>query len=139
VLVALADSAGAARGAPLLGALDTAVSEWTAAHHRRSRKLEPAKLDPGTAPRAVATGGAELAIGLWILEYAPEAGALPMARARVRVRIADASAIVFDRVVITDTVLGDKGLGPPELAARVAREVLAILRPHMRRLVPSWD
>jgi hypothetical protein len=62
-----------------------------------------------------------------------------MARARVRVWIADASAVVFDRVVVTDTVVGDKGLAPPELAARVAREVLAILRPHLRRQVPSWE
>jgi hypothetical protein len=46
---------------------------------------------------------------------------------------------VFDRVVVTDTVVGDKGVAQPELAARVAREVLAILRPHMRRRVPSWD
>ncbi len=62
-----------------------------------------------------------------------------MARARVRVRVADTSEVLFDRVVITDTVLGDKGSGPQELAARVAREVLAILRPHMRRRVRSWD
>jgi len=27
----------------------------------------------------------------------------------------------------------------PELAARVAREVLSILRPHKRRRVPSWE
>jgi hypothetical protein len=139
VLVALADSTSATRGAPLLGALDAAVSEWTRAHHRRSQKLEPAKLDPKGASKVVAAGAAELAIGLWILDYTPEAGAVPMARARVRVRIADASAIVFDRVVTTDTVLGDKGSGQPELAARVAREVLSILRPHMRRRVPSWD
>jgi hypothetical protein len=139
VLVALADSTRATRGAPLLGALDAAVSEWTRAHHRQSQKLEPAKLDPKGASRAVAAGAAELAIGLWVLDYVPEAGAVPMARARVRVRIADASAILFDRVVETDTVLGDKGSGQPELAARVAREVLSILRPHMRRRVSSWD
>jgi hypothetical protein len=138
VLVALANST-ATRGAPLLGALDAAVSEWTRAHHRRPQKLDPAKLDPKSAPGTVAAVGAELAIGLWILDYAPEAGAVPMARARVRVRIADASALVFDRVVVTDTVLGDKGTAQPELAARVAREVLSILRPHMRRRVSSWD
>jgi hypothetical protein len=61
-----------------------------------------------------------------------------MARARVRVQILGPRAVVFDRVVVTDTVLGDPGRGPLEVAARVAREVLAILGPHLRRSVPSW-
>jgi hypothetical protein len=139
LLVALADTTRAPSGALLLGALDAAVAEWTHAHHRQIGKLDPGKLDPKLAPKVVADGAADRAIGFWILDYEPEAGALPMARARVRVRIADASAILFDRVVVTDTVLGEKGLPPPELAARVAREVLAILRPHMRRHVALWE
>jgi len=138
LLVATADVTRAPRGAPLLGALDAEVAGWTRAHHHQLQKLEPAKLDPKLAPKAVAAAAADLAIGFWILDYQPEAGALPMARARVRVRVVDASAILFDRVVVTDTVLGDKGSTQPELAARVAREVLAILRPHLRRRVPSW-
>jgi hypothetical protein len=56
----------------------------------------------------------------------------------VRVQISDARKVVFDRVVATDTVLGERGMAPPELAARVAREVLAIVRPHLRRSVPAW-
>ncbi len=138
MLVALADATHAPSGALLLGALDAAVAEWTHAHHRRLGKLDPSKLDPKLAPKTVAAASVDRAIGFWILDHQPEAGELPMARARVRVRIADANAILFDRVVVTDTVLGDKGLPPGELAARVAREVLAILRPHMRRHVASW-
>jgi hypothetical protein len=138
-LVALADATHAPGGALLLGALDAAAAEAMRAHHRQLQKLEPGKLEPRLAAKAVAAGGAELAIGLWILAYQPEAGPVPMARARVRVRIADASGLRFDRVVVTDTVLGDKGLSPPELAARVAREVFAILRPHLRRHVSSWE
>jgi hypothetical protein len=138
VLVATADATTARRGAALLGALDAAVPGWTRAHHHQLQTLEPAQLDPKLAPKAVAAAAADLAIGFWILDYAPEAGALPMARARVRVRVVDASAVVFDRVVVTDTVLGDKGSSQPELAARVASEILAILRPHLRRRVSSW-
>jgi hypothetical protein len=134
VLVATADATKSRPGALLLGALDAAVPGWTRAHHHQLQPLEPAKL----APKAVAAAAADLAIGFWILDYAPEAGALPMARARVRVRVVDASAVVFDRVVVTDTVLGDKGSSQPELAARVASEILAILRPHLRRRVSSW-
>jgi hypothetical protein len=35
-------------------------------------------------------------------------------------------------------VIGDARLGPRDLAARVARAVLAIVQPHLRRGVPSW-
>jgi len=61
-----------------------------------------------------------------------------LARARVRVRIAGPSAVLFDRVVATDSVVGDRGLPEAELAARVAREILAIVEPHLARSVPSW-
>jgi hypothetical protein len=136
--IATTDSTHTRRGAALLGALDAEVAGWTRAHHHQLQKLEPAKLDLKLAPKTVAAAAAELAIGFWILDYSPEAGALPMARARVQVRIADASTVLFDRVVVTDTVLGDKGSSQPDLAARVAREILAILRPHLRRRVSSW-
>jgi len=140
VLVATVDVTRLSVGAPLLGALDAAAPEWLRAHHRQIEKLDPSKLDSRLPPpKAVTTGAADLAIGFWVLDYKREAGALPMARARVRVRVADASAVVFDRVVVTDTVLGEREFSPPELAARVAREVLAILRPHLRRHVPSWE
>lgn len=118
----------------LLGALDTAVASFCRAHHRELQKLDPTQL----AARTVASLGPGLAIGFWILDYTSEDGKPPMARARVRVQIASGSTVVFDRVVVTDTVVGDVGLGPRELAERVAREILAILRPHMRRSVPSW-
>lgn len=138
MLVALSDARRTTAPDPLLGALDGAVASWGRAHRRRIQKLDPAKLDARLAARTVASAGADLAIGFWILDYTPEAGKPPMARARVRVRISDARAVVFDRVVVTDTVVGDVGLGLQELAERVAREVLAILRPHLRRSVPWW-
>jgi hypothetical protein len=138
VLVAIAGARGASDAGPLAGALDAAVTGWTRAHHRQLRRTEPDKLTPA----AIAAQGAELAIGFWVLEFAvdaaAEAGQVEMARARVRVQITHRGAVVFDRVVTTDTVLGDRGLPRAELAARVAREVLAILRPHLRRGVPSW-
>jgi hypothetical protein len=148
VLIAVADARPASRDAkltPLAAALDTAVGDWTRAHHRLPQKIDASKLDPKIAAKAVVAGATDLAIGFWVLDYQPEPGELaetrdvPMARGRVRVRIADASAVVFDRVIATDTVLGDRKLGSSELAARVAREVLAILRPHMLRHVRSWE
>jgi len=136
VLVAFAEPASAA---PLVAALDAEVDAWVRARHRQPRKIDPSKLDPKTAAASVAASGGDLAFGFWILDYSAEPGPPPMARARVRVQITSASAVVFDRVVATDTVLGDKGSSPWALARRVAREVLAILRPHVRRTVPSWQ
>jgi hypothetical protein len=123
----------------LTGALEAAATSWTRAHHRQVQQLDPAKLDARLAVKTVATSGADLAIGFWVLGYVPEPGPPPMARARVRVQITDARSVVFDRIVVTATVIGDNGIAAPELAARVAREVLAILRPHLRRSVPSWE
>jgi len=65
---------------------------------------------------------------------------VPMARARVQVKIGDSECgakgrpiCKFDRVMRTDTVVGDTDAPAEQLAARTAREVLAILRPHLRR------
>ncbi|TMQ19754.1 MAG: hypothetical protein E6J90_17340 [Deltaproteobacteria bacterium] len=137
LLIAIADPRWA-QAAPLARALEAEVASWSRAHHRQVQKLDPGKLTAQAAAGTVAASGSDLALGFWILDYAPEAGAPPMARARVRVQVATSSAVVFDRIVATDTVVGDRGLAPPDLAARVAREVLAILRPHLRRSVPSW-
>ena len=131
VRIAISD-ARKAGGGPLPAALDAAVASWTRARHRTVDKVDAARL---------AAPGADIAIGFWILDFTvddlPDLARMQAARARVRVQIISAHNVVFDRIVITDSVLGDPGLGEAELAARVAREVLAILRPHMRR-VPSW-
>jgi len=109
----------------------------------RASKHQPAPVDASTlgkqlAVRTVATAGASRGISLEILDYTIEPRLIPLVRARVRVRIADASQVLFDRVLTTDTVVGDKGIGPDALAARVAREIVTILRPHMRKLEPQW-
>jgi hypothetical protein len=85
------------------------------------------------AARWAATQHVPATIAFEVLAFAPEAGTVPMARARVRVQISDAGGSRFDRVVRTDTVVGDRGATLDELAARTAREVLAIVRPNLRR------
>jgi hypothetical protein len=143
VLIAVT-AGGPARASALVAALDTAAADWVRAHHRRPGILKPGNPDSAAVARSVASAGAELAVALSVLDYTVEpagegsAAALAMARARVRVQIAGPRSLVFDRVVVTDTVLGDRGLDPPALAGRVAREVLAIVRPHLQRSVPSW-
>jgi len=137
VLVAI-DAGRATDPGPLGGALAAAAADWARAHHRVARDADPA----GLAPARLTAAGADLAIEFSILGWTAESPSDPrqpaMARARVRVQILSPRQVVFDRVIATDTVLGDPGHDRSELAARVAREVLAILGPHMGRSVPSW-
>jgi hypothetical protein len=103
-------------------ALSAALGEWMPRHGYVAADKE------GEATLAMTLG-----------KYEVERGDVPLARAHVRVRIEDrAHKKLFDRVVVTDTVVGDKKMADDQLAARVAREVLHILEPHMRRAVPSW-
>ncbi|HWO20673.1 MAG TPA: hypothetical protein VNO30_18020 [Kofleriaceae bacterium] len=127
---------------PLRAALAGAAERWALAARRELRATPPQELAGGLGPRAVAAANAERAIGFEIVDYSVVAarGArdVPLARARVRVQISDASGVVFDRVVTTDSIVGERRMQPAELAARVADEVLAILRPHVRRAVSPW-
>ena len=61
-----------------------------------------------------------------------------MARARVRLRIADATQVTFERVIRTDTIVGDRDITEQQLAARTAREVLAIANAQLRKRVTGW-
>jgi hypothetical protein len=130
------------RAEPLRAALAEAAPRWTLAARREARLVDARTLAGKLAPRAVATTNAERAVELLVLDYSVRSLAsardVPLARARVRVRISDASAVLFDRVVATDTIVGERSMAPAELAARAAAEVLAILRPHVRRAVPRW-
>jgi hypothetical protein len=127
---------------PLRGALADAALRWVRGARREPRVVEARALAGKLAPKAAAAAGAERALELEVLGYwvrsSKAARDVPFARARVRVRISDTSAAVFDRVVVTDTVVGERGMTAADLAARVADEVLAILRPHVRRAVAPW-
>ena len=119
-------------------ALAETVPGWVAAGNRAASIVEPSMLDAKTASKTVAGSNADRAIAFEVLSYKLWGKDVPMATARVRVRIADAGQILFDRVVVTDTVVGDRAMAVDRFAVRVAQEVLAILRPHVRKAVPAW-
>jgi hypothetical protein len=86
--------------------------------------------------KAVAAANAEIGIALDIVSYTAEdlpVGKQPSAYARVRMRIANGTKLVFDRVLATDTVLGARD----KLAELVAREILWIAEPKLRK-VSAW-
>src|SRR5690606_15479285 len=81
-----------AAGEPLRAARADAAARWSRAGRRDPRAAPPRALEGPLAPRAVASADAERALALEILGYAvTSARDVPLARARVRVRISDAS------------------------------------------------
>jgi hypothetical protein len=119
-------------------ALVVEVDPWARANQREPTPIDGAKLAKKVATKTVAESGIDHGLLFEVLGYDVELGPVPLARARVRVRIASAGTIQFDRVIVTDTIVGDRGMTSQALGGRVASELLAILRPHIRRAVPAW-
>ena len=123
----------------LRDALIPAIASWSEQHHRAATPTDIAHLARAVAPKAVAGVNAEMAISFEVLGYTTRMqGEVPLGYARVHVRISDRDHVAFDRVVVTDSVVGDRKLSPPALAGRVARSVLDIVEPHLRRAIPAW-
>jgi len=133
---------GASPCEPLRAALDGAVASWARAHHREPTAIEGPKLSRDVAVKTLDASADDLAVSFVIFAYVVDKGAIPLAHARVRLRVVHkthgAGEIVFDRVIVTDSVVGEKGIAPDALAARTAREVLAIAEPNLRRALGSW-
>ncbi|HEY0253218.1 MAG TPA: hypothetical protein VGC41_16905 [Kofleriaceae bacterium] len=128
-------------GDPSTGQLRAALAKqlvgWAAKRHHEARVIDP-KLGGKQLPKAVEAQHADLAVELDVVAYEVEQAKVPLATAKVRVRISDPHAIVFDRVIVTDTIPGEKAIDPATLIDRVAREVLTIADPSVRRRIPSW-
>ncbi|MDX2088333.1 MAG: hypothetical protein SFX73_10810 [Kofleriaceae bacterium] len=119
-------------------ALAQAVVRTLAVRTRTPVDTPYVRLGKRDAAETVKASGHGLGMSFEVLGYEVRGTSVPLARARVRVRVAEPGGVVFDRVVITDTVVGDRGSALDVVAARVAREVLEILRPHFARKVTAW-
>jgi hypothetical protein len=139
MLISIYASPGAAAGVVALRtALDHEIAPWASHRHHEVRTLAPAQLGGKGAPKTVAAQQAELSIELDVLDLDVVVENVPLATARVHVRIADPRSVVFDRVIVTDTIVGEKDMDKAVLAERVAREVLAIADPQLKRRIPTW-
>lgn len=122
---------------PFRVALSDAVDRWSSVAHREPRMVDASALGAKLAPQTLTTAKVSHAVAFEILDFTVKTKKnVPLAKARVRVRISDTASVKFDRIIITDTIVGDHQMAPAALAARVADEVLAILRPHMKRVTP---
>jgi hypothetical protein len=138
MLVALAPAS--AGDEQLHAALRAHLPAFLARVGRSVQPVEPTKLTRASAASTVKASGTDLAISLRIVGYVvqPGIGKIPLARARIHVLVSDAVGVVLDRVIVTDSVVGDRELSEAALASRVAREVLEIARGHLRRTVAAW-
>jgi hypothetical protein len=119
---------------PLRDALQAELEPWA----KRKVEVMPNVLVDMVVPTLPATRSRDVAIALEVLSFSITGAEVPLARARVRVRVVDRSQVVFDRVLRTDTVVGDRRQSDASLAARTAREVLAIVEPHLKRKLAGW-
>jgi hypothetical protein len=131
-------ASGAPADEPIRQALGDALAPWTEHHGREVRLVDPKSLSAELAAKTIAATNTDLGVLFEVVDFVVEAGEVPMARARVHVRIADGNKLLLDRVVVTDTVVGDKNMPLPALAARTARAVLSIVTPFIHRKVSGW-
>jgi len=124
---------------PLRAALTVQLDAQLRKVYRTPQLVDPAKMTRELATDTVKSSKLDLGMLLEITSYTLEIeDNIPIARAHVRFRVTDAVGIVFDRVVVTDSVVGEKNMSLAQLAERVAREVLDIARPHLKRKVTAW-
>lgn len=138
LLVAVSTSSRSASQDALKDQFVAQLTPWAARQHREPKTTDAKLLSAGNAVKAIKGAGTDLGISFEIKSFSISDDTIPLGRARVRVVVADAAGVLFDRVVVTDSVVGDKAIKTDAMAARVAREVLDILRPHLRRLVTAW-
>ena len=82
------------------------------------------------------TGSSQIQFEL--LTFAITPGKIPLAKARVRMRVYDGAKVKFDRIIHTDTIVGDHDITEQAFAERGAREVLLIANPNLKRTLTDW-
>jgi hypothetical protein len=138
LLVGVSTSSASASQDALKNAFVAQISPWAARQRREPKQVEAKLLHADSAVTAIKAAGTDLGVAFEIKSFSISNDTIPIGRARVHVVVADRVGVLFDRVVITNSVVGDKGIKTDAMAARVAREVLDILRPHLKRLVKAW-
>ena len=87
--------------------------------------------------RRVDTTG-ESTLQFELLSFTVTPGKIPLAKARVRMRVYEAGKLKFNRVIRTDTIVGDRDITEQAFAERAAREVLLIAHANLRRILADW-
>ena len=114
--------------------LAAALEPWATRRHHTTKPIVEK-----VTPAFVAAQHADFSIELDVKSAEIDRDAdVPLATAQVHIRIVDAQAVVFDRTIVTDTIVGEKKLDDAKLLERVAREVLLIADPNVKRRISTW-
>jgi hypothetical protein len=136
-----AQPANAVVAEPLRAALTALVPAWLKKHRREVRTVDGSTMVARLAAQTVRASGADRGILFDVIELTTRVDRRTravFANAKVRLRVADGSGVLFDRVIVTDTIVGKPDVVPEKLLELTAQEILAIARPHLKRTVPSW-
>jgi hypothetical protein len=117
---------------PLKTALLTAVTDLAAAHHRTLSSVEDTPKAVSAAREGHDRQAPDVGLELDVWSYDVEPSGVMTARAKVHAVFMDCTGVTWERTVVTDTVVGERGK-PEELAARTAREILEIVLAHVKR------
>jgi len=120
-------------------AIVAAAEPWAHLHHQDPSIVPGNELWSTTATRLLGERHATIAMLFTVKDIEIDHSAVvPLARARVELRVFDREHVMFDRVLVTDTIVGDRGMIDAALLERVARAVLEIAVPQLRRVDPGW-
>jgi hypothetical protein len=132
VLVASSQVALDGRPDAMVAAVVPAFERLIVAARHRPIAAQTMISDRATLAHAVASAGAEFGVSVDLLALDIEPGRVPVARARARVRIVDGNGTwVFDRVVRTDTLVGNHGEVAAHMAGYAGAQLAEVVRSRL--------
>lgn len=104
----------------------------------QSTRIALHEVSPAAVLGAVAAAPGSIGVGISVRSMEVSSGAAFMGKVRARVILATAGKVVFDRVVVTDSVIGKRKGDRAQLVELLARELVDIVRPRfLSTLGPS--
>lgn len=96
----------------------------------QSTRIALPEVSPAAVLGAVAAAPGSIGVGVSVKSMEISAGAAFTGKVRARVILAAAGKVVFDRVVVTDSVIGRRKGDRAQLLELLARELVDIVRPR---------
>lgn len=96
----------------------------------QSTRIALSEVSPAAVLGAVAAAPGSIGVGISVQSMKISSGAAFTGKVRARVILAAAGKVVFDRVVVTDSVIGRRKGDRAQLLELLARELVDIVRPR---------
>lgn len=96
----------------------------------QSTRIALSEVSPASVQGAAAAAPGAIAVGISVRGLEVSSGAPYVGKVRARVILAAGGKVVFDRVVVTDSVIGKRKGDRAQLLELLARELMDIVRPR---------